>query len=113
MLLARDVSTSPEQEPMSLVTPNGPLVYVANYSASEVSVIDTIDLSGEEHRNSAGPRRLAITPGGDRIFASDYLGNSVSVIDTLTQTLIAGTSPCWQNTPERLRHHAGRPAKFM
>ena len=71
-----------------LATPDGRFVYVANYSASEVSVIDTSTYLVTNIATPAGPRRLAITPGGDRIFATDFLGNSVSVIDTLTQTLI-------------------------
>src|SRR5439155_1397238 len=68
--------------------PVGRFVYVANYTASMVNVIDTSTYQVSNIATPPGPRRLAITPGGDRVFATDYLGDSVSVIDTATQTLI-------------------------
>jgi YVTN family beta-propeller protein len=86
--LIRNVAIDGMESRDVLATPDGRFVYVANYSSSEVSVIDTITYVVTNIATPAGPRRLAITPGGDRIFATDFLANSVSVIDTLTLTVI-------------------------
>ena len=72
------------------VTPDNRRVYVANYTDSTVSVINTRTsrVSTIRLEGGAGPKDVAVSPDGDRVYVTDNNANDVSVIDTATNTLI-------------------------
>lgn len=72
------------------ITPDGRHVYVTNFGASSISVIDT------RTRNvittigvTSGPWEIAIAPDGLRAYAACFGTDSVAVIDTATHTVTA------------------------
>ncbi|MGW7486388.1 IPT/TIG domain-containing protein [Streptomyces sp. NPDC054786] len=72
------------------ITPDGRHVYVTNFGASSISVIDT------STRNvvttigvTSGPWEIEVTPDGLRAYAACFGTDSVAVIDTATNTVTA------------------------
>ncbi|PBC80309.1 40-residue YVTN family beta-propeller repeat-containing protein [Streptomyces sp. 2224.1] len=70
------------------ITPDGRRVYVTNFGAGSISVIDTrtrdvIATIGV----ASGPWEIAITPDGLRAYAACFGTDSVAVIDTATNTV--------------------------
>ncbi|MEW1750034.1 IPT/TIG domain-containing protein [Streptomyces angustmyceticus] len=75
------------------IAPNGRHVYVTNFGASSISVIDTRTRSVITTIGvTSGPWEVVITPDGLRAYAACFGTNSVAVIDTATNT-VTGTIP--------------------
>ncbi|MFJ6789358.1 IPT/TIG domain-containing protein [Streptomyces angustmyceticus] len=75
------------------ITPDGRHVYVTNFGASSISVIDTRTRSVITTIGvTSGPWEIVITPDGLRAYAACFGTDSVAVIDTATHTVI-GTVP--------------------
>ncbi|MFE6738539.1 IPT/TIG domain-containing protein [Streptomyces tubercidicus] len=72
------------------ITPDGRRVYVTNFGASSISVIDTathnvITTIGV----TSGPWEIEVTPDGLRAYVACFGTDSVAVIDTATNTVTA------------------------
>jgi YVTN family beta-propeller protein len=85
---------------VTVVTPDGTMVYVANASSNTVSVIDTATntVIGSPIAVGTQPTGIAVNPAGTRVYVANASSNTVSVIDTATNTVIGspivvGTSP--------------------
>jgi len=80
------------------VTPDGGRIYVSNFAAGTVVVIDTVtNTIIATVVVGSGPRHLNITPDGSRIYVPNFSSSTVSVISTATNAVIAtvpvGSSP--------------------
>src|SRR5208282_3648265 len=79
------------------VTPNGAFVYVTNYSANIVSVIDTTTNKVVATVPTTNPNGMAITPDGAYAYVANDNVSTASVIATATNTVVAivpvGTRP--------------------
>ncbi len=73
------------------VVPNGGKAYVANYDASDVSVIDTAS-NAVDATVAVGsrPDGIAISPNGKAAYVANLGSNNVSVIDTVNNK-VTGT----------------------
>ncbi|MER0477540.1 IPT/TIG domain-containing protein [Streptomyces sp. Edi2] len=72
------------------ITPDGRRVYVTNFGASSISVIDTRTRSVITTIGvTSGPWEIAIAPDGLRAYAACFGTDSVAVIDTATHTVTA------------------------
>jgi YVTN family beta-propeller protein len=72
------------------VTPDGARVYVTNFFASIVSVIDTAtNTISATIPVGIFPNGVVVTPDGTKVYVANDFGNTVPVIDTATNTVIA------------------------
>lgn len=96
-------------------TPDGRRVYVTNFGASSISVIDT-----RTHHVittisvTSGPWEIAITPDGLCAYAACFGTDSVAVIDTATNTATntATTTIEGLNKPSASRWHPTAPGSM-
>ncbi|MFA5457881.1 MAG: YncE family protein, partial [Synergistaceae bacterium] len=80
------------------VNPAGTKVYVANYGAGTVSVIDTSSNTVSATVTvGTNPIGVAVNPAGTKVYVANYGAGTVSVIDTSSNTVSAtvtvGVSP--------------------
>ncbi len=70
-------------------------VYVTNFFANTVSVIDTATnaVVGSPIPVGSQPTGVAATPDGSKVYVANEIGNTVSVIDTVTDTVIGSQIP--------------------
>lgn len=62
-------------------------VFVANYSANSVSMIDTVTNTASSPISvGSSPNGVAITPDGTKAYVANYGGNNVSVLDIASNT---------------------------
>ncbi len=67
------------------VSPDGRLLFVANFASDEISVIDTATRrTTKEFYGGHEPVGIAITPDADKIFVTNLAGGLVKVIDAET-----------------------------
>jgi YVTN family beta-propeller protein len=75
-------------------TPDGRLLYVANFGSNDVTVIDlatndvmeTVDVAAD---GGMGPYGVAITPDGAFAYISNFTSDNVSVIEVASNTVVA------------------------
>ena len=73
-------------------TPDGTRAYVANSTASTLSVIDTATSAVTATialPTGAQPSEVAVTPDGTRVYVTNFGGDSVSIVNTATQSVTA------------------------
>jgi YVTN family beta-propeller protein len=76
------VGDSPTYAAMS---PDGRLLFVANFASDEISVIDTATRrTTKEFYGGHEPVGIAVTPDGNKIFVTNLAGGLVKVIDART-----------------------------
>ena len=72
------------------VTLNPKLLYVANFDANTISVLNTsTNAVLATIPTSAGPYYTAVDAGGKRVYVTNFNANTVSAIDTGTNSIIA------------------------
>ena len=72
------------------ISPDGSLIYVPNFVANNVSVINTATNSQVTTVGVGGnPSSVAINPDGSRVYVVNSADNTVSVINTATNTVVA------------------------
>lgn len=65
--------------------PAGAALYVANYSANSVTVVDpSSDTIRAEVFTGSGPYALALSPDGRRLFVANQFSGTLSIVDTAT-----------------------------
>jgi len=68
-------------------------LYVSNFGADSLSIIDIDPFSGSFHKEvnrvnvGSGPRSVAVQPDNEDILVANYVGNSISIIEAKTQTV--------------------------
>src|ERR1700722_2090632 len=81
------------------VSPNSDVVYVANYSSSTISAINTKDnrVTLKFAKTGGAPRDLAVMPDGSFLYVANEQGNTVSVLavsdGSLVQTVFGFFQP--------------------
>lgn len=71
-----------------IVSPDGKSLYVANYGAGTVSVVDTATNKVKTSFPVASPRNFAFSPDGSKLYITNYTGGTVSVVDTATSAVV-------------------------
>lgn len=71
-----------------IVSPDGKSLYVANYGAGTVSVVDTATNKVKVSFPVATPRNFAFSPDGSTLYITNYAGGTVSVVDTATAEIV-------------------------
>jgi YVTN family beta-propeller protein len=75
------------------ISPAGDLLYVSNFSADTVSIVDTDPFSPSFHTEIArvpvgvGPKSVAVQPDNEDVFICNFLGDTVSVLDPQSLTV--------------------------
>lgn len=75
------------------ISPELRSLYVSNFNADSLSIIDTDPFSGGFHTEVArvntgsGPRSVAVQPGNEDVLVANFLGDSMSILDVSSQTI--------------------------
>ncbi len=83
---------TPDPEQLAFA-PNLKLLYVSNFSTSDISIVDTRMSSSTIHTELSrvpvgrGPRGIAVQPDNEDVFVCNFLENTVSIINVNDQTV--------------------------
>lgn len=84
----RIASITAGRSPQGLaLSPDGRSLYVANYGAGTVSVVDTSTNKVRTGIPVVSPRNIAVSSDGSTLYVTNYAGGSVSVIDSATSAV--------------------------